>query len=64
MNENNEYQISKSERKNRENLTNKIIFTIDPDTAKDLDDAVSIEKLDDNGKYKIGVHIADVSHFV
>ena len=39
------------------------IFTIDPDTAKDLDDALSIKKNED-GTYDVGVHIADVSFFV
>eukprot|EP00116_Pleurobrachia_bachei_P002052 sb/3462314/ len=41
----------------------KCVFTIDPATARDLDDACSVEKLP-NGNYEIGVHIADVSHFV
>jgi protein SSD1 len=39
------------------------VFTIDPDTAKDLDDAVSIQKNEDD-TYDVGVHIADVSYFV
>ena len=38
-------------------------FTIDPDTAKDLDDALSV-KVNEDGTYEIGVHIADVSYFV
>ena len=41
----------------------KCVFTIDPATARDLDDACSVEDLG-NGLYEIGVHIADVSHFV
>ena len=48
--------------KNRLDLTEKIIFTIDGKTAKDLDDAVSVEKFKEY--YILGVHIADVSHFV
>jgi Exoribonuclease R len=39
------------------------IFTIDPLTARDLDDAVSCKELD-NGNFKIGVHISDVSYFL
>lgn len=39
------------------------VFTIDPDTAKDFDDALSIKKNED-GTYDVSIHIADVSHFV
>ncbi len=47
----------------REDITNKVIVTIDPPDAKDFDDAISLEKNSD-GNWVLGVHIADVSHFV
>ena len=49
--------------KGRRDFRNERIFTIDPTTAKDLDDALHIKKLPD-GRVEIGVHIADVSYFV
>ncbi|KAH9844292.1 RNB-domain-containing protein [Rhodofomes roseus] len=47
----------------RKDLRNERIFTIDPDTAKDLDDALSV-KANEDGTFDIGVHVADVTHFV
>jgi ribonuclease R len=47
----------------RKGLTNLVIITIDPVDARDFDDAISLERLD-NGHWLLGVHIADVSHFV
>ena len=48
--------------KNRKDLTEQICFTIDPESARDFDDAVAIEKEGEN--YRLFVHIADVSHYV
>mmetsp|Transcript_36879 Transcript_36879/g.33123 ORF Transcript_36879/g.33123 Transcript_36879/m.33123 type:complete len:150 (-) Transcript_36879:1546-1995(-) len=61
--ETNLYVIPESERKRRLDLTKEIVYTCDPATARDLDDALSIKDLGD-GTYEIGVHIADVSYFV
>ncbi len=57
------FVIPETEYSSRENLTKECIFTIDPLTARDLDDAVSCKKLE-NGNYEIGVHISDVSYFI
>ncbi|UOQ45881.1 ribonuclease R [Halobacillus salinarum] len=56
-------QISEDEIKNRRDLRDETIVTIDGADAKDLDDAVTVKKLS-NGHYKLGVHIADVSYYV
>lgn len=56
-------QVAEDEIKNRRDLRHETIVTIDGEDAKDLDDAVTVQKLD-NGNYKLGVHIADVSHYV
>ena len=56
-------EIDRSEISKRVDLRDKTIFTIDGEDAKDLDDAVGVEKLQ-NGNYKLEVHIADVSYYV
>lgn len=56
-------QVYDSDLKGRRDLRDEVIFTIDGDDTKDIDDAISIEKLS-NGHYKLGVHIADVSYYV
>ena len=57
------FVIPPNEISSRKDLRNECIFTIDPLTARDLDDAVSIESMT-NGNFRVGVHIADVSYFV
>jgi ribonuclease R len=48
----------------REDLRDQFIATIDPDDARDFDDAINVEKIDNNGGWRLGVHIADVSAYV
>jgi len=48
----------------RDDLTGQLIFTIDPPDARDFDDAISIRHDADRGEWELGVHIADVSHWV
>jgi len=55
--------ITKDEIKKRRDFRDVLTFTIDPEDAKDFDDAISFRKLD-NGLFEIGVHIADVTHYV
>ncbi len=57
------FEINDYDLKTREDFRNVTTFTIDPADAKDFDDALSFEKLD-NGNYSIGVHIADVTHYM
>jgi len=48
----------------REDLRDQFIVTIDPDDARDFDDAINVEKIDNTGGWRLGVHIADVSAYV
>ncbi|MDR0462367.1 MAG: ribonuclease R [Christensenellaceae bacterium] len=56
-------KITAAEVARREDLRGKVLITIDPEDAQDLDDAVSLEK-NNEGNYELGVHIADVSNYV
>jgi len=55
--------VQNDKKKQREDITEKVIITIDPPDAKDFDDAISLEK-DAQGNWVLGIHIADVSNFV
>ena len=56
-------EITKNDIENREDYRNKNTVTIDPNDAKDFDDAISLEKLKNNN-FEVGIHIADVTHYV
>jgi len=56
-------EITKEEISKRRDMRKDLTFTIDPKDAKDFDDALSFTKLE-NGNYEIGIHIADVSHYL
>ncbi|MDD8049362.1 MAG: ribonuclease R [Thomasclavelia sp.] len=55
--------VDESDFKNRVDMRSETVVTIDGDDAKDLDDGISLTRMD-NGHYKLGVHIADVSYYV
>ena len=61
--ENLDTEVKKKDLVGLKDLRDKMIFTIDGDDTKDIDDAISVEKLD-NGNYLLGVHIAHVSHYI
>lgn len=56
-------EITDQEIQRRRDMRDEVVLTIDPDTAKDFDDGLSIKMLD-NGNYYLGVHIADVTHYM
>ncbi|GAB6281390.1 MAG: ribonuclease R [Ignavibacterium sp.] len=56
-------EITEEEIKSRIDFRDKIVFTIDPEDAKDFDDAISIEQLENNN-FLVSIHIADVSHYI
>jgi ribonuclease R len=56
-------EITDQEIERRRDMRDEVVLTIDPDTAKDFDDGLSIKMLD-NGNYYLGVHIADVTHYM
>lgn len=65
MNQANEVpdKVTEKDMENRRDLRDEILVTIDGEDAKDLDDAVTVKRLE-NGNFKLGVHIADVSYYV
>lgn len=54
--------LTAKDKKGRKDLTDELIITIDGDDSRDFDDAISVKKIDEG--YQLGVHIADVSHYV
>lgn len=56
-------EITDEDRAGREDFRDVVTFTIDPKDAKDFDDALSLRKLE-NGHWEVGIHIADVTHYV
>lgn len=55
-------EVDPREAAKREDLRDRFVFTIDPDDAKDYDDAINVESIPDG--WRVGIHIADVSHYV